>query len=75
MLGKNIIITDNIDWSTREIVETSIDRWQGENRFRASNDERLVIWLIKPPVWQAAGCLRQYHLLMFFTFSRSAGFS
>jgi len=42
MLGKNIIITDNIDWSTREIVEASIDRWQVENRFRVSNNEDTV---------------------------------
>jgi transposase len=42
MLGKNIIITDNIDWSTREIVEASIDRWQVENRFRVSNHEDTV---------------------------------
>ena len=42
MLGKNIIITDNIDWSTREIVEASIDRWQVENRFRVSNNDDIV---------------------------------
>ena len=33
MFGKNIIITDNTDWTTREIVEASLDRWQVENRF------------------------------------------
>jgi transposase len=42
MFGKNIIITDNIDWTTREIVEASLDRWQVENRFRLSNDDELV---------------------------------
>jgi transposase len=42
MFGKNIIITDNIDWTTREIVEASLDRWQVENRFRLSNDDDLV---------------------------------
>ncbi|MBS3809895.1 MAG: transposase, partial [Desulfobacterales bacterium] len=42
MLGKNIIITDNMDWSTREIVEASLDRWQVEDRFRVSNDDDLV---------------------------------
>ena len=26
MFGKNIIITDNIDWTTQEIVEASLDR-------------------------------------------------
>ena len=42
MFGKNIIITDNIDWTTRQIVEASLDRWQVENRFRISNDDELV---------------------------------
>ncbi|MBW2064805.1 MAG: hypothetical protein JRJ03_07685 [Deltaproteobacteria bacterium] len=42
MFGKNIIITDNSDWTTREIVETSLDRWQVENRFRLSNNDDLV---------------------------------
>jgi transposase len=42
MFGKNIIITDNADWTTREIVEASLDRWQVENRFRLSNDDELV---------------------------------
>jgi len=42
MFGKNIIITDNTDWTTREIVEASIDRWQVENRFRLSNNDDLV---------------------------------
>lgn len=42
MFGKNIIITDNTDWTTGEIVEASLDRWQVENRFRLSNDGELV---------------------------------
>ena len=42
ILGKNIIITDNIDWSTREIVGASIDRRQVENRFRVSNNDDTV---------------------------------
>ncbi len=42
MFGKNIIITDNTDWTTKEIVEASLDRWQVENRFRLSNDDELV---------------------------------
>lgn len=42
MLGKNIIITDNMDWSTREIIEASLDRWQVEDRFRVSNDPDTV---------------------------------
>lgn len=42
MFGKNIIITDNMDWTTAEIVQASLDRWQVEERFRLSNDEDLV---------------------------------
>ena len=40
--GKNIIVTDNSDWSTAEIVEASLDRWQVEERFKASKDDQLV---------------------------------
>ena len=42
MFGKNIIITDNTDWTTGDIVEASLDRWQVEDRFRSSKDEDLV---------------------------------
>jgi transposase len=42
MFGKNIIITDNTDWTTGDIVEASLDRWQVESRFRSSKDEDLV---------------------------------
>ena len=42
MFGKNIIITDNTDWMTREIVEASLDRWQVEDRFRLSKNDDLV---------------------------------
>ena len=42
MFGKNIIITDNTDWTTSEIVEASLDRWQVENRFRLSKNDSLV---------------------------------
>jgi len=42
MFGKNIIITDNTDWTTREIVEASLDRWQVEDRFRISKNDDLV---------------------------------
>jgi hypothetical protein len=34
MFGKNIIITDNTDWPTGDIVQASLDRWQVEDRFR-----------------------------------------
>ena len=40
--GKNIIITDNSDWTTTEIVRAHLDRWQVEDRFRQSKDDDLV---------------------------------
>ena len=42
MFGKNIIITDNTDWSTSDIIEASLARWQVEDRFRLSKDDDLV---------------------------------
>jgi len=42
MFGKNIIITDNTDWTTSEIVEASLDRWQVEDRFRLSKENDIV---------------------------------
>jgi len=40
--GRTIIITDNSDWSTREIVEAHRDRWEVEESFRQSNHDSLV---------------------------------
>ena len=40
--GKNIIITDNTDWTTGDIVQASFDRWQVEDRFRLSKGDDLV---------------------------------
>ena len=40
--GKNIIITDNMDWTTDEIVKASLDRYVVENAFRQSKDDDLV---------------------------------
>jgi transposase len=42
MFGKNIIITDNTDWPTSDIIQASLDRWQVEDRFRLSKDDDLV---------------------------------
>jgi len=42
MFGKNIIITDNTDWMTGDIIEASLARWQVEDRFRCSKDDDLV---------------------------------
>lgn len=42
MFGKNIIITDNTDWTTSEIVDANLSRWEVEDRFRQSKDDDLV---------------------------------
>lgn len=42
MFGKNIIITDNTDWLTGDIIEANLARWQVEDRFRLSKDDELV---------------------------------
>ena len=42
MFGKNIIITDNTDWLTGEILEANFPRWQVEDRFRLSKNDDLV---------------------------------
>ena len=36
LLGKNIIVTDNHDWTTEAIVQGSLDRYGIEQQFRAS---------------------------------------
>jgi transposase len=41
-LGKNIIITDNMTWTTDDIVGASLDRYVVENSFRQSKDDDLV---------------------------------
>jgi len=40
--GKTVIITDNTDWTTAQIVTASLDRWQVEDRFRQSKNDELV---------------------------------
>jgi transposase len=42
VFGRSIIVTDNTDWTTSEIVQAHLDRWQVENGFRQSKDSRLV---------------------------------
>lgn len=42
LFGKNIIITDNMDWTTAEIIQANQDRWEVEDRFRLSKDDDLV---------------------------------
>ncbi len=36
MMGKNIIVTDNHDWTTEEIVSACLDRYRIEQQFRVS---------------------------------------
>lgn len=40
--GKTIIVTDNSDWSTEEIVEANLGRWEVEESFRQSKNDDLV---------------------------------
>jgi transposase len=42
MFGKSIVITDNTDWTTSDIVQANLERWQVEDRFRLSKDDELV---------------------------------
>ncbi len=39
MFGKNIIITDNTEWLTGDIIEASLAHWQVEDRYRPSKDD------------------------------------
>jgi len=42
LFGKNIIVTDNIDWTTDAIVQASLDRWGVEKSFRDSKSKHHV---------------------------------
>jgi len=43
-MGKSVIVTDNTDWTTAQIVNANLDRWQVEDRFRQSkNDDRVGV--------------------------------
>lgn len=42
LFGKNMIVTDNTDWTTEEITQASLDRWEVEDSFRQSKDDDLV---------------------------------
>ena len=39
LFGRNIIVTDNHDWTTEEIVQLSLDRYIVESSFRSSKDK------------------------------------
>jgi len=42
MFGRNIIITDNTDWKTEDIVQASLDRYMVEEKFRQANQASQV---------------------------------
>ena len=42
LFGKNIIVTDNHDWTTEEIVQLSLDRHRLEMQFRASKSHHHI---------------------------------
>ena len=42
LFGKNIIVTDNHDWTTEEIVQLSLDRYGIEEQFRASKSNQHI---------------------------------
>lgn len=41
--GRNIIVTDNKDWTTTDIIEANLDRWEVEWCFRESNSTMSVM--------------------------------
>ena len=46
--GKNIIITDCMNWPTDEIVQASLDRWVVEDGFRQSkNDDQVAMMPVR----------------------------
>lgn len=42
MFGRNIIITDNVDWRTEEIVQASLDRYMVEEKFRQAKQSSQI---------------------------------
>jgi len=42
LFGKNIIVTDNTDWTTDALVQASLDRWGVEKAFRDSKSRRHI---------------------------------
>jgi transposase len=42
LFGKNVIVTDNEDWTTEEIVQLSLDRYVVEKKFRDSKSRHHV---------------------------------
>ena len=42
LFGKNIIVTDNTDWTTDDIVQASLDRWRVEKAFRDTKSKQHI---------------------------------
>ena len=42
LFGKSIIVTDNSDWTTEDIVQASLDRWGVEKAFRDTKSSRHI---------------------------------
>ena len=42
LFGKNIIVTDNMDWTTDDIVQASLDRWLVEKAFRDTKSKQHI---------------------------------
>jgi len=42
LFGKNVIVTDNHDWTTEEIVQLSLDRYGIEEQFRSSKSSHHI---------------------------------
>ena len=42
LFGKNIIVTDNTDWPTEDIVQASLDRWGVEKAFRDTKSKHHI---------------------------------
>ena len=42
LFGKNIIVTDNTDWTTDDIVQASLDRWCVEKVFRDTKSKQHI---------------------------------
>jgi len=42
VFGRHIIVTDNTDWSTEQIVQASLDRWIVEKEFRDTKSSNQV---------------------------------
>ncbi|MHB8789646.1 MAG: hypothetical protein ACYDBT_07170, partial [Desulfobulbaceae bacterium] len=59
--GKNIIITDNMDWSTDEIVRASLDRYVVEEAFRQTKDDDLVAMMPPRHICRRGQSLRAGH--------------